>query len=110
MWYQETSLEPRSGWVFEDAVTGVVTNSSDYKSLIREAARRREINGTPIGDIEAEVNDYLCSVNPPNFCTSARGLGDVVANWLKPAADALGVSGCSGCARRRAALNTLVPL
>lgn len=108
----DTNLIPPSGWTFKDPLNGVVTTSNAYLNLIIAAGKRRVINGLELGNIEQDVNDYLCSHNPPNFCGSAfQGLGDIVELFAKPIAKALGLpENCSGCARRKQKLNEAVPL
>ena len=115
MWYKDTGLIPQSGWVYKDPDTGMTRKGSDYKDLIDQAVKHRGANKLPVDKSEEIVNDWLCSNNPPNFCTEIRGAGDVVYRVLHPIAKVIdrvagtNVRGCSGCARRRAALNRAIP-
>lgn len=116
MWYADTSKFPRSGWTFKDPINGVVSTAGDYRSLITVAANKRKINHVEVGDIEQEVNVYLCQNNPPNFCQDARGVGDMVYAVAHPIAEGIdrvlgtNLANCTGCARRRTALNKQIPL
>lgn len=115
-WIADVGLQPRSGWTYKDPDTSVVVTSNGYVNLIAQAKKLRAINNLPYDKIEEMVNDYLCANNPPKFCQGVRGIGDVVYTVASPISRIIDrafgtkLTGCSGCARRRAALNQALPL
>lgn len=108
MWISDPSLMPPSGWKYEDGDTHI--EGPDYRSLLERVARHREANKLPIEPTEELVNTYLCQQNPPNFCVTFRGAGDIAHMILQPLAKAVGRQGCAGCLQRQAQLNRAIPL
>ena len=118
MWIADVTLQPPTGWVFEDPqFENRRISAGSYKDLVTAVANKRVLNGIPAGDdLEAEINLFLCSKLPPNFCQKFRGAGDIVHLFADPLAkgiDALlgtSIKRCGGCGQRRAALNEAIPL
>lgn len=58
-------LVPPTGWHYFEG--DVRLNSHSYESLLKVVENFRAENHLPIGDVEGDVNSYICS-SWPNFC------------------------------------------
>jgi len=116
LYLKDTSIVPRSGFVYKDEDTSKVITGGSFYSLVANVVQHRKTIGlnTDSGILD-KIHAYLCSNNPKDFCTEgARGLGDVIHLVAKPVAQALdsalgtNFKGCWSCAKRREALNRSV--
>jgi hypothetical protein len=56
---------PPSGWHYYQS--DVRLNGNNYQDLLKVVENYRAENNLPSGDVEGDVNSYICS-NWPNFC------------------------------------------
>jgi hypothetical protein len=69
---------PPGGWHYYDS--DVKLTSHSYESLLKSVENYRAENNLPLGDVEGDVNSYICS-NWPNFC---HGVDMVVVTSVHP--------------------------
>jgi hypothetical protein len=71
-------LIPPSGW--HCVQSDVRITAFDYKSLLTAVEEYRAQNGVPVGDVEGDVNAYICG-NWPNNC---HGVDMVTVQSISP--------------------------
>jgi len=69
---------PPSGWHYFDSDAKLIGHS--YEDLLKVVENYRAENHLPVGDVEGDVNSYICS-NWPNFC---HGVDMVVVTSVHP--------------------------
>jgi hypothetical protein len=69
---------PPGGWHYFDSDAKLTAHS--YEGLLKVVEDYRAENHLPIGDVEGDVNSYICS-NWPNFC---HGVDMVVVTSVHP--------------------------
>jgi hypothetical protein len=69
---------PPGGWHYYDGDVKLIGNT--YGNLIEVVTNYRAENHIPIGDIEGDVNSYICSKNP-NYC---HGVDMVTVKSVNP--------------------------
>lgn len=114
---KDTSVVPRTGFVYRDEDTKAVITGGSFGNLIKSVVKHRQINGLESdATLVDKVHGYLCANNPDGFCSEGvRGLGDLVHFFAQPVAGVIDsvlgtkIKGCGACARRREALNRAVP-
>ena len=74
---------PPSGWHYFDSDAKLTGYS--YDNLLHVVETYRAENHIPIGDVEGDVNSYICS-NWPQFC---HGVDMVVINSVNPSGELL---------------------
>lgn len=121
--------QPSGGWRFP--VSEAVTLTAPLKDLlIDQVTKWRIVNNVKIGNVEREIDNYLCGLNPggchpetkdralPEHLEGNRNFMDRVASWIAPRfesmpqggypleADSVAearVSPCASCPRNRVA-------
>jgi len=73
-----TGMVPPNGWHYFDSDAKLTSHS--YETLLRAVENYRAENNLPLGDVEGDVNSYICS-NWPNFC---HGVDMVVVTSVNP--------------------------
>jgi len=115
---RDTSVHPKSGFVYLDKDTKQVITGGSFTELISAVVQHRRNNQLEVDSkIVDEIHLYLCAANDNGPCAKGiRGLGDLVHTVAQPIAwaidKALGtnVQGCWSCAGRRQTLNEILPL
>lgn len=74
---------PPSGWHYYDGDARLTGHN--YNNLIKVVEEYRAENHLPIGDVEGDVNSYICS-NWPTFC---HGVDMVTITSVNPSGDLL---------------------
>ena len=74
---------PPSGWHYIES--DVRLNGSTYDDLLKNVESYRAENHIPIGDVEGDVNSYICS-NWPTFC---HGVDMVSVTSVNPSGELL---------------------
>jgi hypothetical protein len=69
---------PPGGWHYFDSDAKLTAHS--YEGLLKVVEDYRAENHLPVGDVEGDVNSYICS-NWPNFC---HGVDMVVVKSVHP--------------------------
>jgi len=69
---------PPGGWHYFDSDAKLIGHS--YEDLLKVVENYRAENHLPVGDVEGDVNSYICS-NWPNFC---HGVDMVVVTSVHP--------------------------
>ena len=69
---------PPGGWHYFDSDAKLTGHS--YEDLLKVVENYRAENHLPVGDVEGDVNSYICS-NWPNFC---HGVDMVVVTSVHP--------------------------
>lgn len=71
-------MVPPGGWHYYDSDAKLTSHS--YEGLLKAVTDYRAENHLPIGDVEGDINSYICS-NWPNFC---HGVDMVVVTSIHP--------------------------
>lgn len=69
---------PPGGWHYFDSDAKLTAHS--YEGLLKVVEDYRAENHLPVGDVEGDINSYICS-NWPNFC---HGVDMVVVKSVNP--------------------------
>ena len=69
---------PPGGWHYFDSDAKLTSHS--YEGLLKTVQNYRAENHLPLGDVEGDINSYICS-NWPNFC---HGVDMVVVTSVHP--------------------------
>jgi hypothetical protein len=59
------------GYHFEENGKTIVEDAISYDDLIDQLGRYRAANGQPLGDVQYDVDKYICSKYFTAFCSSA---------------------------------------
>jgi hypothetical protein len=73
-----TGMIPPGGWHYMEG--DVKLTSHSYETLLTTVENYRAENHLPIGDVDGDVNSFICS-NWPNFC---HGVDMVVVSSVNP--------------------------
>ena len=70
--------------------TGYVSSSPVYNEVVQDYLKHRKANGLPIPEnYEQEIQNQLCSVLPPGFCTDGAALGNPITLTIGDVRDAM---------------------
>lgn len=76
---KDVQFAPPGGWHYEEPSTGKVFKSIVKSTLITEIKNHRISHGIPVGNVEADVENFICVKNNeqwPGLCLEDEGYSD----------------------------------
>lgn len=77
---KEKNTTPPGGWRFLEMRSKMWHRSHSFQGLVQKVIQHREVNGYPPGNPEAEVEEFICDIEPGS-CT--KGLSKPPARAIK---------------------------
>lgn len=78
--YLDVNEVPPGGWKYEQPDTGAVFTATTLLQLIRKVATYRASNRLEMGDVEADVHEFICKTLPPNARVRCQQQGVVAGS------------------------------